>query len=268
MTNLRSKVIRLAHQKPELQPYLLPLLKEAKQEKSAGWWSLDPLGGDTPLDLIHEIEELPVAAATAKVKSLLSPSKQWQDNYVAMGIWDLVVSKDVPEYSKAFQALTSLVKSTAELCYEEWSGDGKGRAKREGWTEGDDLGPRKFLVSWMAGKPSGKYNRSKLFVPTSLASWYIKRAQVSGDMLFVEVQNFFTKEKKSFDLPLEVEGLVMPSFSVEVYGGLSSGTVDKQQSVLVTAEGERDDEDVSLQVQLEIDSLTGEFKDDGFGDWE
>lgn len=29
MTNLRSKVIRLAHANPELRPHLLPLLKEA-----------------------------------------------------------------------------------------------------------------------------------------------------------------------------------------------------------------------------------------------
>lgn len=268
MTNLRNKLIRLAHQNPSLRADLLPLLKEAKQEKSAGWWALDPLGGDTSLDLISEIEGLPVAAATAKVKSLLSPSKQWQDNYIAMGIWDLVVSKDVPEYAKAFQALTPLVKSTSELCYEEWSGNGRGRADREGWTENGAPNAGKLLTSWMVGKPSGNYKRSKFFVPTSLASWYIKRAQVSGDVLSVEVQNFYTREKKSLDLPLEVEGLVLPSFSVEIYGGLSGGTVDKQQSVLITAEGDRDDEDVSLQQQLEIDILTGEFKDDGFGDWE
>lgn len=31
MSDLRSKVIRLAHQNPELRPHLLPLLKEARQ---------------------------------------------------------------------------------------------------------------------------------------------------------------------------------------------------------------------------------------------
>lgn len=32
MTSLRSKVIRLAHAKPELRPHLLPLLKQSAEE--------------------------------------------------------------------------------------------------------------------------------------------------------------------------------------------------------------------------------------------
>jgi len=267
MSNLRSKLIRLAHQKPELRGVLLPLLKAAKQEKSAGWWSLDPLGGDSPLDLIHEIEELPVAAAVAKMKSLLSPQKEWQNNYIAMGIWDLVVSKGVPQYADAFRALTPLVKKAAELCHEEWSYPGSGRAKREGWTEDDAREAGVFLATWSKGTPTGKYKSSKLFVPKSLAAWYIKKSRADGDMLFVDVVNFFTRERKSLDMPLEID-LEDPTFSVELYGGLSGDAVDKQQSILVTAKGERDGEDVSLQQQFEIDTLTGEFKDDGFGDWE
>ena len=31
MSTLRSKVIRLAHENPELRPHLLPLLKEGKE---------------------------------------------------------------------------------------------------------------------------------------------------------------------------------------------------------------------------------------------
>jgi hypothetical protein len=35
MSDLRNKIIRLAHANPELRPHLLPLLKEGTQEKSA-----------------------------------------------------------------------------------------------------------------------------------------------------------------------------------------------------------------------------------------
>lgn len=45
MNELRKKVIKLAHDKPELRKHLLPLLKEGTEKDAAGWTSL-PKGWD------------------------------------------------------------------------------------------------------------------------------------------------------------------------------------------------------------------------------
>lgn len=46
MSNLRNKIIRLAHENPELRPHLLPLLRESSQDKAAlREMSLDEIEG-------------------------------------------------------------------------------------------------------------------------------------------------------------------------------------------------------------------------------
>jgi len=49
---LRADTIRLAHAKPELQKFLLPIIKEADAEKKAGW-----MGEEPPLDMMMLDEE-------------------------------------------------------------------------------------------------------------------------------------------------------------------------------------------------------------------
>lgn len=226
------------------------------------WVSTDPLGGDHSLDLLSNLEGLPPKKAAQELKKLLGSNKTFEENYIALGIWDLVVTNSRGPYTTEFKKLASAVKKAAQYIM----GDRDKRADKEDWVQDTDW---RLFDSWTKGRPSGRYKRSSMFDPDPPeGSWYIADW---GDVDFqnyevrVKLTNAYTGETKRVEEDPGVDYLDLSpdTLNHEVYAGLKGGAPDPQQSILLTAYAENDEGDeVTYQRQMEIDPKDGEFKDD------
>lgn len=238
--------------------------------KIAGWWSMDPMGGDASLDFMGEVQSKEPKDAAALVKKHLAINRRWVDNYIALGVWDVVMSTRFEPYKDEFKKLTAQVKKTAQFCYNEWVDD-SGRALKENWGMYEEPEPGKYLEAYMAGKISGKYRNKDIFEPEgNFPSWYVHShndVRLTDYDISVKVHNYWTNETKTIDEShgadyLEIDNL---SVSFELYAGTRSDGPDPQQSILLSASGEDPndpDEEALYQRQMEIDPMTGEWKDD------
>jgi hypothetical protein len=238
--------------------------------KIAGWWSMDPMGGDASLDRLHDYEKKTPKEAARLLKSDLSTSRRWVDNYIALGIWDVVMSGPYRPYQEEFKKLSTQVRKTAAICLDEWENN-KGRAEKEDWGEENEPEAGRYLEAYLRGKPSGKYKNKDIFEPKgSGPTWYVHShndVRLTDYDINVRVHNFWTNDTKTIDEShgadyLEIDNL---SVSFELYAGTRSDGPDPQQSILLSASGEdpnNPDEEALYQRQMEIDPETGEFKED------
>ena len=222
----------------------------AARFKQAGWWSTSPMGGDAPLDLMGEVENLDPRKAANLIERKLQ-SRNFTDAYAAMGVWDVVMSSKVEQFKGVFQYLSDEVSAAAR----------KGPPRDDEWS--DDAEVAGWLRFYKSGKPSGKIKQR--FVPKKLKGpvWYISREDVDerGDdvEIHVTMRNVYTDETKDLDEYLEGPGLEIANLSSSEYGGKGS----TQQSIVIEIEGY---EGETYDRQVDINSATGEWSD--MGAWE
>jgi len=230
-----------------------------RRRKTAGWWSLDPMGGDTPLDYLGAIQRMEPGKAVQYIAKQLR-SKEFSIRYSAMGVWDVVMSSKIPVWVEAFSTLTPKVIAAA----------------KKGIPSGDEWAGEKEPIPWLRiysqGKSSGKLRGTK-FKPTKGMKgpiWYIERTD-GGNMggtvdVGVKLRNQYTDETK--DISEYMEGPLgdIEDVSTTNYGGKG----DKQQSIMVTVVTVNEEgNSMDWEKQVEVDSASGEFDEDSLeNDWE
>lgn len=235
----------------------LSALRVSRRVKTAGWWGTAPVDGDTPLDLLALVGKQSPQKAALTIQKLLR-SKAFADRYAALGVWDVVMASKHTAYQDTFRTLTDLVSMAAR----------KGVPRDDDWAEDPEV--KMYLRLYAQGLPSGKpaiRSQVRHFRPTQGGpSWYINSAKVYdyvGTVLIrCELINQFTGESKWVEENVGYDNTTTfeDNISTEIYGGKGN----KQQSVVLTAV---DDEGGEWEVQVEVDSETGEF-DSNLGEFE
>ena len=213
--------------------------------KTAGWWGMDPLGGDTPLDLVVRIKRLDTKKAAIYLsKQLKSPD--WSTRYGALGVWSLLLIKGNPAWQDMARSLEDLVTRAASVLLRkpEWDDE-----EVLDWLADFKRNPEQAAKKVMRVNPSLK------FVTKGEDKWYITKAEVYtyGD----QVQVMVTVRNDPRDEEKDIEEMVYGDFAVsdarvDVYGGKR----DSQQSVLITIDGTEGEQG---DVQLEVEDTTGDW---------
>lgn len=226
--------------------------KAYTRRKTAGWWGEDPMGGDSPLDLLHSVGKLDPRKAANLVEKWLK-DREFTPRYAAMGVWDVVMSSGVQLYVDVFKFLEDDIRAAAR----------KGLPRDDDWYGNREV--EKWLSYYERGKPSGKLRKHK-FVPKgghAGSVYYISdvNAYPIGDGVEVTVTmtNQFTGDdedyEETFGTPVDVEDVKW-----DEYGGKGQ----KQQSIVFTIE---DYEGEEWEMQVDMNSIEGGFKDTRFDDW-
>jgi hypothetical protein len=167
-------------------------------------------------------------------------SRSFGERYAAMGVWDVVMSSKFPTWRNVF----------------EYLGPNVAVAARKGVPTGDDWEDNREVLAWLKtysrGKPSGKLSKHPFRPKSAGPAWYVRGADLDGDVLYVTMVNQFSGESKELNVYLNA-----PDYEhsrVENYG--SKG--DRQQSVLVTLETEEGE----AEIQVDLDPNTGEQEGD------
>ena len=233
----------------------------AQTLRTSGWWGDGPLDGDGPADLLANSERLEPSRAASQVKKVLK-SDDFSQRYGAMGVWDVVMSSPYPEWVKAFKALTNDVKSAAD----------KGVPEDDEWyDEYENSAVYDYLAVYSKGKSSGKLDASKFTPKKGIANrWYVTRVNLGGGRdlidLDVEVTDQYSGERKNISETVE------PPCEGDASSELHGSKGDKQQSILITVPCDDWDSDSNdpegYQIQVEVDSETGEFKEESLYNWE
>jgi len=134
------------------------LTKKPAVEKTAGWWSSDPLGGDTPLDMMGVLEEKGTPEeGVAQLREWFGST--WPDTlYSAVGIWDWVMQTGPEEWKAAFASLRDEIPQVAREALSMYTKKSKD----------PDAGIRgaRWLKKYMRGK-SGLIRHHEDFAPVS-----------------------------------------------------------------------------------------------------
>lgn len=230
---LRNKIIRLAHAKPELRPHLLPLVQKVAISESQVY------------DVVESFRGKPPAEAAKVVQQGLKRGKD-EDRFSMLLAWNSVMNSRHKKYKEVFRRLAPYVEAAAEDLAESI----------EDWAESvRDAG--QWLEPFLKGKPA---NRSVGSFSPNPPGWYITGVDVDGYGGLVEytvdMVNPYTGERKSHtdnvssELPMEPQSVYADS-----YGSAGS----RQQSVVITADVDVPDSGfMTAQVQLEFDPKTGE----------
>ena len=213
------------------------------RRKTASWAGSGPLDGDTPMDLLLDVQRLDPRKAGNRIEKELK-SREFTHAYSAMGVWDVVMSSGVQAYMDVFEYLSPVVAAVAR----------KGIPRNDEWS--DDVEVWDWLKKYKMGKPTGKI-RGHQFRPTGLkgAIWYIDKVWAGGDPIdvSVELRNQYTNEVTVLE---EMVGppdtMDLETVDAENYGGTGS----EQQSIVINA---YDDDGNQWQMQWEIDTKTGEW---------
>lgn len=222
----------------------------ARFRKLAGWWGTDPMGGDSPLDILHIVGGIDPRKASNLIEKLLK-SHLFTERYTAMGVWDVVMSSGVGPYVQVFEYLSDDVAAAAR----------KGVPRGDDWEHDQDV--QRWLKLYSRGQPTGKLKRHK-FVPRTLKGgiWYISRATADergGDIEVVALlKNRYTGGTKELEETLDGPDVGVEQVETNNYGGEKS----RQQSILIEVHGEGGE---SYDRQLDVDPQTGEWMD--LGEW-
>ena len=270
--DLTGQPKQLAGQIDEMLTNLLAVskrLKKAGAPKSArvveaGWWAVDPMGGDGPLDILIEVERAsePEAAADI-VEAYLTPNPDsWDDgadSYGAMGVWLLVMTTGPQEYRDEFKGLGRVVRQRAKqlLADEEFMESWGGSVEEPG-----EVGP--WLEAFAAGKGHGKLGYNDPFTPKGEDAWYIADVDAtttgSGVTVTLKLRNDGLENYEDSEMDEDIyldapEGADIDSATAQNYGGQGSD----QQSALIEIQGEDEEgEYQSWDMQIDVDSKTGE----------
>ena len=214
-----------------------------RQVEAAYYVGYRPMDTDEAHDLLDRVEKMDPRKAAKLVEKALK-SRDFGTRYAAMGVWDVVVSSGVAPYQMTFDFLGPDVAMAAR----------KGIPPEEGDEWADSKEVDYWIRFYQKGRASGKH--SARFQPRTLGpTWVLIYSNAYGDdpvEVSATVKNRWTGEKKRIETDLNGPEAYLENVWTEDFGGEHT----KQQSVLLTAEGE----DMSQwQTQLEIDEETGEW---------
>lgn len=217
----------------------------------AGWWGDAPVDGDTPLDIMGDIESYRGPKAMLKAVNHIDKmlAKGGNEAYGAMGVWDVVMSSRFKGFQSRFSDLSGDVSQAARKLL-----------KDKNWLKewGDSGNVEDWLQKYTSGRPTGKFGRVK-FRPKALAFWEIQSVSETnnGDSVTVNVTILDTLagERKSDEVEVHppVDSDIVESNAQIVSGGPNS-KLGTQQAIIV----EMTDEDGNFfDAQIDVDQKRG-----------
>lgn len=228
--------------------------------KTAGWWSEDPLGGDTPLDMLAVLEKTKTPQEGARLVRIWFEADSPSMLYSALGIWDLVMTTGPQEWKDAFEKLRVSIPAVADKALHYFAED-DGKDPDDEYA---NIWGQRYLEKYMDGQTGiVKYNES--FHPGG-GQWVIEDAAIpyyDEDMIEVSVDVVYRGERdtKNETINAPSDAAEINSVSVMNYGG--EGT--EQQSLVVTVDyTDADGNDREADIQMDLDSNTGQFRESDY----